>query len=421
MMQITDSVERESMKASSWIRLPLLVCLVYATCPAWSAEWSAEPSILLRQEYNDNINLTALPHDSVWGTILTPSLKLSNNTEVSQTSASMLWNFNRYTGESGLNRNDQFYTLSSNYKTERDIWAGNFAYTRDSTLASELNQTGIVVTRAQRSLLTLAPSWTHLLSSRASLKLSYEFDKVTYDGGIAQGLVNYTNQAVEADWMFQATEKDLLTTSLSYSRFQTADNGYMANTIGVQIGVTHSFSETLQGSILLGMNRSRSTLNSQSYQYGFNPATSTFYLIPVQNTLTTSNQVPVMGMTLKKQFETGNISANASRQLVPGGNGSLVETDRLGLGATHNFSERLSGSVSGAAYRSRYIGDAVTATGSRYYELAMNLDWQMAERWKLESGYRYARVTYQNSSVAPVSNLIYASIRYDWPKISVSR
>ncbi len=417
----TDSVEMKSMKVSNWIRLPLLVWLVSAMCSAWPAEWSAEPSILLRQEYNDNINLTALPHDAVWGTILTPSLKLSSKTEVSQTSASILWNFNRYTGASGLDRNDQFYTLSSNYKTERDIWAGDFAYTRDSTLASELNQTGIVVTRAQRSLLSLSPSWTYLLTPRASLKLSYQFDKASYDGGAAQGLVDYTNQTAQAAWMYQATEKDLLTTSLSYSRFQTVNNSYTANTTGVQVGLTHSFSETLQGSVLVGLNRSTSTLNSQSYQYAFDQTTGTLYAVLVQNTLTSSNQVPVLSMELKQQFETGNINAYASRQLVPGGNGSLVETDRVGLGATHSFNEKLSGSVNGAAYRSRYIGDAVTATGSRYYELAINLNWQMNEQWRLESGYRYARVTYQNSSVAPVSNLVYASVRYDWPKISISR
>ncbi len=373
---------------------------------------------MLRQEYNDNINLTALPHNAVWGSILTPSIKLSSSTEVSQTSASVLLNLNRYTGATGLDRNDQFYTLSSNYKTERDIWAGDFSYTRDSTLSSELSQTGIVLTRAQRSLLSLAPSWTRMLSERTSLKLGYQFNNVSYAGGTAFGLVDYTNHAVEADWMYQATENDLVNMSVSYSRFQTANASYTANTVGVQGGLTHSFSETMKGTVLLGVNQSKSTLKSQSLQL-----VSIFPLVftQVQSTQTSSNLVPVVSATLNKQFETGSINGSASRQLVPGGNGSLVETDRLGLDATHNFNERLAGSVNGAVYRSRYIGDAVSAASSRYYELVFNLDWQMSERWKLESGYRYARVTYQNSSVVPVSNLIYASIRYDWPKISVSR
>ncbi len=407
-----------SVRTSSLVGLSLFLWLAFAAFPVWPAEWSAEPSVVLRQEYNDNINLTALPHNAVWGSILTPSIKLSSSTEVSQTSASVLLNLNRYTGATGLDRNDQFYTLSSNYKTERDVWAGDFSYTRDSTLSSELSQTGIVLTRAQRSLLSLAPSWTRMLSERTSLKLGYQFNNVGYAGGTAFGLVDYTNHAVEADWMYQATENDLVNMSVSYSRFQTANASYTANTVGVQGGLTHSFSETMKGTVLLGVNQSKSTLNSQSLQL-----VSIFPLVftQVQSTQTSSNLVPVVSATLNKQFETGSINGSASRQLVPGGNGSLVETDRLGLGATHSFNERLTGSVNGAVYRSRYIGDAVSAASSRYYELVFNLDWQMSERWKLESGYRYARVTYQNSSVAPVSNLIYASIRYDWPKISVSR
>ena len=31
-----------------------------------AAEWSAEPSVSLREEYNDNIHLTTSPHNSVW-------------------------------------------------------------------------------------------------------------------------------------------------------------------------------------------------------------------------------------------------------------------------------------------------------------------------------------------------------------------
>ena len=371
----------------------------------------------MREEYNDNILLTTLPHNAVWGTILTPSLTLSRSSEVSQTSASARLNFNRYAGESGLDRNDQYFALSSNYKTERDIWAGDASYTRDSTLTSELNQTGIVQARTQRNLLTLAPSWTRMLSERNSLKLGYEYDQASYDGS-SVGLINYSNQSAQASWLYQLSESDLVNMTASYSRFQTADGNHKADTAGIQGGLTHSFSETLKGSVLMGLNRTHSIINSPAQVLVIGP----FILHLPAQTVSSTDVVPVLNATLEKQFETTTVNVSASRTLNPTGNGVLAETDRLGLGVSRKFSETLSGSVNGSAYRSRYIGNAAVASAnSRYYELALNLNWHMNERWVLDSGYRYARVEYQASSVVPVSNMVYASVRYDWPKISASR
>ena len=405
------------MRTSSLVRLSLFLWLASAAFPVWSAEWSAQPSVVLRQEYNDNILLTPLPHNAVWGTILTPSLTLSRSSEVSQTSASARLNFNRYAGESGLDRNDQYFALSSNYTSERDVWAGDASYTRDSTLTSELNQTGIVQARTQRNLLTLAPSWTRTLSERNSLKLGYEYDQASYDGS-SVGLINYNNQSAQASWLYQLSESDLVNMTASYSRFQTADGNHKADTAGIQGSVTHSFSETMKGSILLGLNRTHSTISSPAQVVVIGPFT---LLLPAL-TSSSTDVVPVLNATLEKKFETTTVNASASRTLNPTGNGVLAETDQLGLGVSHSFTENFSGSVNGAAYRSRYIGNAaIAAANSRYYELALNLNWRMNERWTLDTGYRYARVEYQVSSVAPVSNLIYASLRYDWPKISVSR
>lgn len=396
----------------------LLLSAALVALPGWSAEWRAEPSVALRQEYNDNINLTALPHDAVWGIILTPSIKLSSNTEVSQTSASLLLNMNRYSGQTGLNRDDLYYTLGSSYNTERDTWAGNFAYTRDSTLSSSLSQTGIVLARAPHSLLTLNPSWTRLLNERNTLRLSYAFNDSRYSGGASSGLVDYTYHTLEADWLYQMSVKDQLSMTASYSRFVTGTHSYTANTVGLQGGLTHSFSETLQGTLQLGVNQTRSVTNSPTTLVCLFPG----FCIPlaIPNSVTHSSLVPVLSASLSKQFESGTLTGTASRQEQPTGNGSLVETDQLGLNASRSFSETLVGSANAAVYRSSYIGNAVATANSRYYTLGLGLNWRMSERWKLDAGYRYASSAYQNSTVTATSNLVYATVSYAWP-VSMSR
>lgn len=406
-------------RESCRIQRILCVGLAFAALPAWCAEWSAEPSVTLREEYNDNFLLTTLPHNAVWGTILTPSLKLSRRSEVSETSVSARLNFNRYAGERDLDRNDQYYKLNSSYKSERNIWAGDFSYTRDSTLFSELDETGIVQTRAQRNRLSLAPSWTRMLSERNSLRLGYQIDRVSYDSNSA-GLIDYRNQSVDAGWLHQFSPKDLVTLALFYSTFQTANDSNKANTIGLQGGLTHDFSETMQGSIVLGVRSIKSTVKGLSTQLveilpGF------FLPVLVPQTLNTTDRATVLNARLEKRFETVTINGSVSREQSPTGNGSLVETDRLRIGVSRRVTENLTASANGNVYHSRYIGNAVNAADRKYYELALNLNWRMTERWRVESGYRYARLEYQSSGTAPDSNLVFASIRYDWPIISIAR
>src|SRR5438105_8907936 len=112
-----------------------------------AAEWSMEPSVGLRAEHNDNIQFTSAPHPSVWGTILSPDVKFSGQTETLTVTGGLRLNFNRYFGEHGLDSTDHILSLRSSYKAERNILGLNIDSIRDSTLVSELNETGLVQAR----------------------------------------------------------------------------------------------------------------------------------------------------------------------------------------------------------------------------------------------------------------------------------
>lgn len=400
-------------------RYLVFLCMAFAAVPASGVEWVAEPSVTLREEYNDNYLLTPAPYNAVWGTILSPALKLSRRTEVSETSANARLNFNRYTGENNLDRTDQYYTLNSSVQSERNLLAGDFSFTRDSTLYSELAETGIVQTRSQRSRLSLAPSWTRMLSERNSLRLGYQYDKISYQGGTTS-LADYTNQSASTNWLHQWSEKDLITTGVYYARFETANAGYQADTIGIQAGLTHDFSETLQGNFRMGVRNTKSTVEGFASRFveifpGF------FVPVQVPQTTTTTSRGMTLNAQLQKRFETMTIHGNISREQNPTGNSTLVETDRLGVAVTRTMSEKLSATASGNIYRSRYIGEVVNAPDRQYYEIALNFNWRMTERWRLDSGYRYARAEYKSNNTSPDSNLVFAGLRYDWPRKSISR
>ena len=111
-----------------------LCCLIAVESgAAVAAEWSIEPSVSAYEEYNDNIHFTAAAHPKVWQHSLTPSLKFSNKTEVSEVSGQVQVGINRYTGEQGLNQDDKLLLLFASRMAEQNTWSLNTSYRSDTT------------------------------------------------------------------------------------------------------------------------------------------------------------------------------------------------------------------------------------------------------------------------------------------------
>ncbi len=429
-----------------WLALPLLL----AVLSAQAAEWAFEPSASLREEYNDNIRLTPLPHNSVWGTTFSPSVKFAHRTEVSDTSGGLRLDMSRFSGDSGLNRVDQYYSLSSKYKTERDLFGLDASYTRDSTLVTEAQTTGIVLTQAQRGNVTLNPSWTRSLTERNALRLELVYGDTRYGSAPASArLVDYSYWTAAGTWLYQFSERDQLSLSVYDSRFKTGDGTVKSDTVGVQGGLTHNFSETLQGALLVGVRSTKSsvmglqavactpTSSLFTYDCGVLPGVSPppncvvsgghLYClfssqILVPRSLDSTEHGTTLNAKLDKKFETGTLSGTLSRELVPSGSGTLVETDRLGFGASKQFSEKWSMAVEGSLQKSRYVGGGVVGNEVRYYTISPHVNWRMSEWWLLEGGYRYTEQAYKGSgAVVPASNMVYVMVSYTWPKMAVAR
>ncbi|WP_009205892.1 porin family protein [Sulfuricella denitrificans] len=413
-----------------------LLLSIFSSGAVVAAEWSIEPSISLREEYNDNIRFTASPHPSVWQSRLTPSVKLSSATEVSEVSGSAQMSINQYAGDPQVeNRNDLFFTLLTRFRSELNAWAMNASYKQDST-AEERNTTGVVQVRTQRSVLGLSPSWTRTLTERSSVKLDYNFQDVKY-GQI--NLNDYTYQQVGGTLSYQLSERDQVTVSANYSALKYAptsrlltgvtiisiDPGIISlgsgtdaslnesSTRNIQVGATHQFSETLNGSLSVGR---RSTVSSVNHT-----CTSCYTIVgtPISTfTSETSGSGSSFSATLEKTFDAATVSGFASRETNPSGSG-LVETDRVGVSLNKSLTEKLTAAVDVASYHTKYI--SLASPSSRYYTFDPRLNWRFTEWWTLDAGYRYQR--YESEAVAntTTSNAVYLNLAYNWPKMAVSR
>jgi hypothetical protein len=364
------------------------------------AEYSFEPSVSSRLEYNDNIRLTRAPHPSVWAASLSPRLKLNYATEASELSGSGALNFRRYTRESELNATDVLLNLLGRQKFERGSLGLRADYVRDSTLASELRQTGVVQNLKQRSSLLLSPEWTYDVSERLALTLGYQYNDVSYQDGLAAGLVDYKQNAALGALRYKLSARDEATATLSYSQFDPTPVQPKVDMRTGRLSYSHLFSETMRGSIGWG-------------------------LVDVERRGGIAGDIrtrrALWNGSLEYQYEAGLFALRVSRDVFPTATGTLAQVDRAALEWSRKLTETLTLGIAGAAYRTRFGGLATTGTNSNYYQFEPRLSWLATPEWLLGLGYNYQRITYRADPPDATGNAVYFTASYTWPKRDLFR
>src|SRR3990172_8063797 len=222
-----------------------------------AAEWTVEPSALFGFVYNDNVNLTTQPHSSVNSNVITPRLDLGVHTQAWQITGSAEASRRRYSGESGQDRDDNAFRLSSAYQSNRNVWQLNASSTRDSPIADEQtsSDTGAVQTPKIRETHGFSPSWTRMLTERTRLQLMYQLNDTSYVNGQSVGLYDYRYRTASATLSNQLSTLSQVFVTGGYSAFHTPVTGNESTTRSFQVGITQNFSESTQGTLAAGARR----------------------------------------------------------------------------------------------------------------------------------------------------------------------
>jgi hypothetical protein len=388
-----------------------------------AAEWSMDSSVALRTEYNDNIEFTAAPHPAVWGVLLAPEIKFSGATERLNVTGGLRASVNRYYGESGLDSTDHAVSLRSSYKAERDVFGMDLDSVRDSTLVSELLETGVVQARRERNRFTAAPSWSHSLTEATALTASYNYTDVRYADTRNTSLVDYRDQQATVGVLSNLSERDTLAVIGYYDWYETNPKTFEAKTYGIQAKYDHAFSETLRGTLAAGVRNTKSTQSSNALVCSGPILFGLCFGNLSRLTLVANDRSTgyTFLASVDRKFETGLVSGQLSREIYPTGVGALVQTDRLGGTWQQQLSPTVDFFVDAGIYQSRYVGAFVNGSNSRYYRVEPRLTWKMTDNWTLLGGYSYGHVHYDQGGPSASANVVYLVVSYTWPKLSVSR
>ncbi len=377
-----------------------LVVLAGAS-PAMPAEWSAEPSLSVREEFNDNILFTSAPHRAVWGSTVSPGLKFSVLSESVEVRGGALMNFTRFVGEKGLDTTEQYFQVESLYRTDKQAWGLSGGVTRDTTLTSELLETGLATIRLPRNQRTVNPSWQGSLSDRLSLRSSYQFTDVAYGG--AGVLFDYQAHAPSAGVSYRLSERDTVEATTYYLTYAAPSANIRADSYGAQVGLSHLFSETLRGALSGGARLVSTELTAAGV------------------TRNDRETAWLSEGTIEKQFETSVLRGRFGREINPSGAGFLVQVDRLSIAVEQEFTPAMKGSVSADAYWTSVLRTDITASDRRFYRVASEWRWQWSEWWFLDLSYSYAMLPSVGQTSAVGANATFIRLTYAPPKWAMSR
>jgi len=407
----------------------------------YAAEYSVKPRAQLSAEFDDNKllrNSVNTPrHDSVVGSILDISAELAIATETSTLNLTPRGRLARYTeytetnkiGNQTLDRpvdldyDNVYVDFGGKREFERVVLEMEGNYTRDTVLTSETladQPSGFRLVNTPHQSISVNPSVTYEVSERNALKFSGSYADVTYEE--APGYSDYTYQLASLTDLHKLTERDEITGTVFYSRFEAPEpdqpltllvTSNQSDNIGFQAGYTRIFSETLKGSIGAGF-------ISSDLEF------AQFINLPTGLTEITREKTSDIGLlldaSLEKEFENTTLNGTYSRSVSPSGYAAQDTRDALRLSAIHNFTERLESGMFFDYTQSESQGGGTAGTQQRdYLRLEARLRYRLSEYWSLIGSYIYSRQDSDNAPEAAESNAALVSLSYDGQKWSMSR
>ncbi len=227
----------------------VLIFLLFVPFVAIAKDITIVPSIAFEAGYDDNVLYSRAFEISDYVGIISPGLKLDYATEVFNIRGSGLVDVLRYAQEKDLDYERQYYRLGGDYRfSERWKFNGDFAYIKDTTLQTELIQTGIVNIRSPVDRVDGDLGLSYELSELSDIGVKYAYLNRSYK---YPGYDDYYANSISLPYNRQFNDGlDIFTVEPRYTRMISENND--AHGYRLMLGWTHRPSETYQFRVFLG-------------------------------------------------------------------------------------------------------------------------------------------------------------------------
>lgn len=375
----------------------VLIFLLIVPFVAIAKDITIIPAIAFKAGYDDNVLYSRAFEISDYVGIISPALKLDYATEVFNIRGSGLVDVLRYAQEKDLDYERQYYKLGGDYRfSERWEFTGDFAYTKDTTLQTELLQTGVVNVRSPVDRFDGDLGLSYELSELSDIGVKYEYLNRSYKDRF---LDDYYANAISLPYNRQFNDGlDIFTVEPRYARVISENNdshGYR-----LMLGWTHRPSETYQFKAFLGP---RYTV--QKFE---------------DTGETTSNWGVVGDINLEKKAEIYSILVGfRSDVIMRPSRDTLNQVFRLYTRLSRRITERFGARVYSRISMTRPDEEDVSDEEDIYYFVVTpSLNYYFTENHYLSLSYSYQQQYDRNIEDDPrrARNRVWLSVNFNFPK-----
>ena len=330
-------------------------CLL-GVSPAYAAEWSVTPVYSSSVDYDSNRRLLTDARGT-GSAFLTADLRFKRALEDSEISIEPRYTLRRYTDSALGNGDDRSITAGLAKADERYALQLTASYYDQSTLTTELLETGIVSGTSHRRQTQAAGSWSWSQTERRQLVAQLSYIDVSYYGQGSDRLPGFRYPSGSVGERFIFSENGSVTVSAFGSALSSDVKGGSNHEYGLQAELTYFLSELTHFDGSLG--ESSRLLNGAS-SHGTDASVS-----------------------LTHDMTRGNLALTYTRNLVPYGIGFLVERQQGTASAVYRLTPFLDGNITALRIQNN---DATVRLGldrRSINTISTGLTWHPVETWSV--------------------------------------
>lgn len=373
--------------------IAILSCLLAAT-GAQAAESKLIPEISIKQTYNDNINFSTTEEKNDLILTVTPILRWNSQTEMTGITANAEMDVIRYGKEHNLDEVNQKYSLGYDFRATELLGLNlNGSLIKDTTLDTEMEETGLVLKRTKRHFYHIKPGLSWYMGEKTQLNLTCGYTRAEYG---ASGYSDYDIYDGTLE-LVHTLSKEGATVSAqggyTHSDYETSN----VDNYRLYLGLSYPFTQKLKLTAWAGARYTKS-----EYE--------------VAETESDGNWGWLGYLSLNRTIENGSVSVSINRDISPSGLGETIEHDRATLDIDYRFTQFITGRFNGSLSRSKSESE-YRDTDQELYHLRPSLSWQIAERVLAELSYQYSKTEYKNIHTNADRNIIFLRFRIYWEKL----
>jgi hypothetical protein len=332
-----------------------------------AAEWSVQPSISVLTDYDSDRNLAANGRSGSEEVVLYTDLRLQRAIESTQIFIEPKFDVRRYSDSVWGPGNDRSLAASLNYTGERAKFNLTGSIADQTTLTTELAETGIVNGSTRRQYTQGSTEWDWSENELFQSFVQATYLGSSYSGGLLVQLelpgYHYTNAALGQRLLW--SEAWTFSVSAFGDVLQSARQGGSSHEAGLQVDTSYRYSERTQFEVVLG--ESERSLSGQ--------------------TSTGTNITAVASRTL----ERGSASISYVRSLVPYGTGFLVQRTQIAASLARPVTPTLDYNIQLLRVQNNAATVRLGLDRPFYNSAQFGLSWKMGESWSLQPAVLFSR------------------------------